>query len=121
MPIPFRAELRALFDEFAHHHSGVRLGGLFGLPAVFAGRRLFACLMEDGIIVRLPADVARREIEKRARPFSRKGGPFDSWVMYRPRTIVDARRLSPVLEVAARYVAMRQAEELTGVKIPKRR
>jgi hypothetical protein len=121
VPIPFRVELQALFDEFAEHHRGVRLGRMFGLPAIFAGRRLVACLMEDGLIVRLPADMARREIEERAEPFSRKGRPLDSWVMYRPRTIVDARRLSPVLEVAARYVAMRQAEALTGVKIAKRR
>ena len=96
---------------------------MFGLPAVYAGRRLVACLIEDGIIVRLPADVARQEIRKQAEPFSRKGkgNPLGSWVLYRPRTIIAARRLTPILEVAARHVAIRQAEDLTGVTIRRRR
>jgi hypothetical protein len=123
VPIPFRADLRPFLDEFADQHSGIRLGRMFGLPAIYAGRRLVACLIEDGIIVRLPADVARQAIRKHAEPFSRKGQgkPLGSWVLYRPRTIVAARRLSPILEIAARHVAIRQAEDLTGVTIRRRR
>jgi hypothetical protein len=37
--------------------------------------------------------------------------------MYRPRSIVAARRLVPLLELAAREVARRQAEEMTGVRL----
>jgi hypothetical protein len=121
VPIPFRADLRAVLTEFADQHRGVRLGRMFGLPAGYAGRRLFACLTEDGIIVRLPADVARREIEKHAQPYSRRNRPLGCWVMYRPRTIADTRRLAPVLEMAARHVAERQAEDLTGVRVRRRR
>ncbi len=88
---------------------------MFGLPAAYAGRRLFACLIEDGIIVRLPQDVARREIRNGAAPFSRRGKPMGSWVMYSPRTRADAQRLSPLLEIAARNVAEKQVEEITGV------
>ena len=101
---------------------------MFGLPAVYAGRRLFACLIEEGIIIRVPEDVARTELKAGARPFSRstqKAGkpgsrprrPFGTWIMYEPRTATAARRLTRVLEVAARNVARRQTEELTGVKL----
>jgi hypothetical protein len=121
VPIPFRADLRAFLTEFTERHRGVRLGQMFGLPAGYVGRRLFACLMEDGLIIRLPPDVARREITGRGAPYSRRGTPLGSWVMYRPRTIVEARRLVPVLEMAARHIAERQVEELTGVRIRKRR
>jgi len=119
--IPFRADLRAFLTEFTDQHSGVRLGRMFGLPAGYVGRRLFVCLMEDGIIVRLPVDVAQREIKKKAQPFSRKGGTLGAWVMYRPRTIVEARRLAPVLERAAQHVAERQVEDLTGLTVRRRR
>lgn len=120
MSLRFRSELQPFLTEFIRQHAGVRSGRMFGLPAGYVGRRLFTCLMEDGIIVRLPDDVARREVTaRRGQPFSPRGRRMGSWVMYRPRTIVEARRLAPVLEVSARHVAERQTEELTG--IPRRR
>ena len=121
MPIPFRADLQIFLTEFAEQHRGIRLGKMFGLPAGYVGRRLFACLMEDGIIVRLPNDVAKREIKGDGVPFSRRGRAMGSWVMYRPRRSVDARRLVPVLEIAARHMAERQVEEMTGVTLRRKR
>lgn len=118
MPIPFRAELRAFLEEFAEHHRGVRLGKMFGLPAIYVGRRLVTCLMEDGIIVRLPEQAARREIRsKRGAPYSQRGHAMGSWVMYTPRSARDARALTPTIELAARTIAERQTEEITGVRL----
>ena len=117
-------------------HRGTRLGRMFGLPAGYVGRKLFTCLIEDGIIVRLPDEVARREIRsKHGAPYSRgprravpsalrwrrRGHAMGSWVMYRPQGAAHARRLAPVLEIAARHVAERQTEEITGVKLPRSR
>ena len=117
MPIPFRSELRAFLTEFAEEHRGVRLGQMFGLPAIYVGRRLLTCLIEDGIIVRLPAELAKREIEsKRGQPFSRRGRATGTWVLYTPRNASQARRLTPTVERAARYIAERQVEDLTGIK-----
>jgi hypothetical protein len=122
MPIPFRSDLQPFLTDFADQHRGVRLGKMFGLPAVYVGRRLVTCLMEDGIIVRLPEDVAKTEIRaKRGRPYSRRGKAMGSWVMYKPRTSGEARRLTPILEVAARNVAERVTEEITGVRLRKGR
>ena len=126
--IPFRSELRPFLEEFVATHRGARLGKMFGLTALHAGRRLFACLMEDGLIVRLPTEIALREIRNGAKPFStsltrpseaRSGRTASKarWMMYRPRSIVAARRLVPLLELAAREVARRQAEEMTGVSL----
>jgi hypothetical protein len=117
VPIPFRSELRAFLTEFAEAHRGVRLGQMFGLPAIYVGRRLVTCLIEDGIIVRLPTDLARQEIRsKRAKPYSRRGRDTGSWVMYTPRSAADARKLTPALERAAQEQAERQVEDLTGIK-----
>jgi hypothetical protein len=123
VPIPFRSELEPFLREFVAAHRGLRLGKMFGVPAGYAGRRLFACLIEDGVIVRLPKDIAKREIAaRRGRPFNPKGKKASgAWVMYRPRDIVAARRLAPTLEVAVDHIARRQVEELTGVKLRTRR
>ena len=117
MSIPYRSELQEFLDEFVDTHRGARLGKMFGLPALYAGRRLFACLIEDGMIVRLPPEIARREIRNGAKPFSKRVRQSGSWVLYRPRSIVAARRLVPILELAAREVARRQVEEMTGVRL----
>lgn len=119
MPIPFRADLQTFLTEFAGQHRGIRLGKMFGVPAGYVGRRLFACVIEDGIIVRLPDDVAKRELKGEGAPFSRRGKVTGAWVMYRPRKRADATRLVPVLEIAARHMAERQVEESTGIRLEK--
>lgn len=122
MPIPFRSDLQTFLVEFADRHRGVRLGKMFGLPAIYVGRRLVTCLMEDGIIVRLPGDLARQEIQaKRGKPYSRRGREMGSWVMYTPKTVAAARGLTPTIERAARHIAERQVEEDTGITLKPRR
>jgi len=108
MPIPFRADLQPFLAEFADEHRGVRLGRMFGLPAIYVGRRLATCLIEDGLIVRLPPEIARQEIRsKRGKPFSRRGREMGTWVLYTPRSAIDARKLTPTIERAARALAER--------------
>jgi hypothetical protein len=117
LPIPFRSELRAFLTEFAEEHRGVRLGRMFGLPAIYVGRRLVTCLIEDGIIVRLPPELAKQEIRsKQGKPYSRGRRTTGTWVLYTPRDAAHARRLTPTVERAARHIAERQVEELTGIK-----
>ena len=79
---------------------------MFGLPAGYAGRKLFVCLMEDGLIVKLPEQIAGTEVRtgKGVRE-SRIPYPGGVWVKYKPRTAREATRLAPILEVAARHVA----------------
>jgi len=121
VPIPYRSELTAFLDEFAAQHRGVRRGKMFGLPAIYVGRRLVTCLMEDGIAVRLPGDVALREIRgKKAKPLASRGGALGRWVVYQPRTAVAARKLTPIVETAVRHIAERQTEEITGVSLRRR-
>ena len=122
MPIPFRTDLQGFLTEFINEHRGLRLGKMFGLPAGYVGRRLFTCVIEDGIIVRLPDDIARRELKRGARPYSRRGGrAMGSWIMYTPRSASAARRLVPILEVSARNIAERQVENMTGVALSRKR
>jgi hypothetical protein len=121
MPIPFRGELTVFLDEFAEQHRGVRRGKMFGLPAIYVGRRLVTCLMEDGVAVRLPEDLARREIREKKARFATRGHAMGRWVIYRPRTAVAARKLTAIIETAVRHIAERQTEEITGISLRRRR
>jgi hypothetical protein len=82
--IAFRADLQRFLAEFIEHHRGLRTGRLFGLPAGYAGRRMFVCLRGNGLIMKLPDR---------------------GWVKYTPRNRREATRLVPLLEIAARFVA----------------
>ena len=109
------ASLHGDLTAFVHLHPGVRLGHMFGRPACFAGRRLFACLTETGLSVKLPTETAEREVRaRRATPQTgrRKGS---AWVLYSPRATGVSGHLVPILEVAARHAAERQGGERQGV------
>lgn len=88
---------------------------MFGQPAGYAGRRMFACVAGDSLVVKLPREVARRELAHgrervaAARPYVRDGREMKDWVRYAPRSARDMQRLAAVLEVAARHAA-RQAD-----------
>jgi hypothetical protein len=106
VPIPFRTDLQPFLADFIEHHRGLRTGRMFGLPAGYAGRRMFVCLIEDGLIVKLPEQVAREELRRgNAAAFTRGGRPSKAWIKYSPRNVREAHRLAPVLELAARHVA----------------
>jgi hypothetical protein len=115
VPIAFRADLQPFLAEFIEQHRGLRIGRMFGLPAGYAGRKLFVCLMEDGLIVKLPEHVAKDEVRKGKASRDSGFGTRDSkrqsslgtsacWIKYKPRTAREASRLAPILEVAARHV-----------------
>ena len=105
MAIGFRADLQPFLTEFIEHHRGLRIGRMFGLPAGYAGRRMFVCLIEDGFIVKLPQSLARDEIKAgKASAFVRRGRASRSWIKYAPKTAREAGRFAPILEMAARHV-----------------
>jgi hypothetical protein len=101
--------IRALLTEFVDAHRGARLGSLFGMPAAYAGRRLFAHATDEGLVVRLPLTLARQEIARGAVAHKRgrrsSSGDTLWWVLYRAPTSIEARRLWPILEAAARTAA----------------
>ena len=106
MAIAFRADLQPFLAEFIEHHRGLRVGRMFGLPAGYAGRKMFVCLIEEGFIVKLPERIAKDEVRAgNAKVFVRRGRPSKKWIKYSPRNAREAGRLAPILEAAARYVA----------------
>lgn len=100
-----RRDLKAALDGFVASHPGLRAGRVFGSPAAFAGRRMFARLLVDGLQLRLPASVRP---STRAQSAKREGRrpvlPPSDWLTITPSSR-DAARLEILLEQSARYVA----------------
>ncbi len=91
---------------FVSDHRGVRPGKMFGRPAAFAGAKLFACAYDAGLLCKLPDDIFNDEVRKRRGiPFEAGGRKMSRWILYRPPSAAAARRLGPILEHAARFVA----------------
>ncbi len=118
MAIAFRANLQPFLAEFIEHRRGLRIGRMFGLPAGYAGRKMFVCLIEDGLrssclrMWQKPKCAREDAFGNRdsgfgirdSNPESRASNPGSVWVKYVPRNAREAARLAPVLEAAARYV-----------------
>jgi hypothetical protein len=63
---------------------GVREGKMFGVPAFYVGRRLFACVYGDVAGVKVPEDLAQRLLDdSRFAPFQPRGRhKMREWVQF---------------------------------------
>ena len=96
-----------LLARFVDGHPGTRPGRWFGTPALYAGRRLAAYLLDGGVAIRLSDELAHEEVASRGQPLGRRDRTAGSWILYRPCGPVDAERLVPLLEAAVRHAARR--------------
>ena len=115
MRVAWRKDLEDYLAAFVAGHRGLRLGRMFGMPAAYAGRRLFSCAFEDGITAKLPPDALAAALEQGATPWrpippkpnaAPKASKPNRWVIFRPRTRRAAEAIGPFLEIAARYVVL---------------
>lgn len=86
---------RKFLDEFVATHRGTRVGRLFGQPAAFAGRRVFARVSRRGLEYRVQT----------VRPLGQRTRKVNSgWILVRPATDRDYVTLVPLLERAIEAV-----------------
>ncbi len=100
-------EVAVALVEVAEELPDARVGKMFGHPALYAGRRLFACAFGDGVGLKLPADVVATLVEEEGfEPFQPYGkARMREWVFLKvtDRDAVQAR--SYLLRQAAGFVA----------------
>lgn len=85
----------------------VREGTMFGYPAFFVGRRMFACVYGEGVGIKLPAEEVARLLTLAGTIAFRPHGKrqMREWVQInRPRS-AHYRRDIAVLEKSIRFVA----------------
>lgn len=95
-------ELLAAGEEF-----GARGGQMFGLPAIFLGRRLAACAYDDGVGIKLPeARVSELITEGRATHFQPYGkSPMREWAHIAVLSPDDRARLRDLLDESAAHLS----------------
>jgi TfoX N-terminal domain len=93
--------------EMLRAFPGVREGRMFGYPAFFIGRRMFACVYGAGVGLKLP-DTAVRALLARPgvihfQPHGRR--PMREWVQINRKRAPEYRRDRPLFEQSIRFVS----------------
>jgi hypothetical protein len=55
-------EIKEILDSFLLEYPEVTSGKMFGYPAYYVRKKLFACVYEDGIGIKVPEDLAKELI-----------------------------------------------------------
>ena len=50
--------IKETLDSFLLEYPGVIAGKMFGYPAYYVGKKLFACVYENGVGIKVPEDLA---------------------------------------------------------------
>lgn len=61
----FSPEVKKAIDSILLRNPSVVSGKMFGYPAYYINRKLFACIYEKGVGVKIPADLANQLIVKK--------------------------------------------------------
>ena len=100
---------KPILDEFLSHYENVRIGQMFGYPAYFVGRSMFACLYEGEVGLKLPEETAN---EARAREgisdFQPYGKPkMREWIQFDFDSEEELRHYSALIDAAVWYAETR--------------
>lgn len=103
----FQPAIKDVLDSMLLPVSIVTPGKMFGLPAYYIGKRLFACVYEDSVGLKLPADRAAMLIgQAGVTPFVPMGRrQMKAWVQLSREHPSDFREDMLLFEESIAYVA----------------
>jgi TfoX/Sxy family transcriptional regulator of competence genes len=107
MPIAdFNEKHKEVLDEVLLDIPGVKAGKMFGLPGYYVGGKLFACVWENGVSVKLPQDVREKLLkQKGVEPFvPMEGRPMREWALITRKNSKDYLKYEDVFLSAVEYV-----------------
>jgi hypothetical protein len=55
----YNQKIKESLDSFLLEFPGVNPGKMFGYPAYYVGKKLFACVYEDGVGIKVSEDLAK--------------------------------------------------------------
>lgn len=102
-PPTHRPEIERIVAGLVKDLPGVRPGKMFGFPAFYAGRKLFACIYGEGVGLKLPEQTVRALLlVPHIVPFQPYGKPpMREWVEIRRSKATDYRRDQELFRQAA--------------------
>ncbi len=104
---------KPILDDFLSRLENVRMGQMFGYPAYYVGRSMFACLYEGKIGLKIPEETAN---EARTREgisdFQPYGKPkMREWIQFNFDSEEELRQFSDLIGIAIRYAETRKREK----------
>lgn len=82
MKVVYDLEIKKILDSFLFEMGNVVAGHMFGYPAYYVNKRLFACIYNKGVGLKLPVHAAKILSEKaEIQPFIPMGGrQMKEWI-----------------------------------------
>ena len=108
--VSFDPAIKAVLDSLFQTSELVSPGKMFGFPAYYVGKKLFACVYENGVGLKVPAETAARLIgHDDVSPFVPMGRrQMKEWIYLTRPTASAFLEDRALLESSAEYVASLQ-------------
>ena len=118
----FIPEHKVVLDALLSEFPEVRSGKMFGYPAYYVNGRLFACLYDTGVGMKVPEKLARELLQKgKAVPFQPLGkARMREWIQIDHERSGDYRKNSGVFRESVAFVGSRTKAKRPGATRPKR-
>ena len=103
----FNPTHKEVLDALLLQIPGVVGGTMFGYPAYYINRKLFACIYEEGVGIKVPEKVAESLVGRkgiiRFQPKGRK--PMKEWIQINRERSEDYQRDQEILKISIEYVS----------------
>jgi TfoX/Sxy family transcriptional regulator of competence genes len=105
--VVFNEKHKEVLDALLLQIPGVVAGRMFGYPAYYTGRKLFACIYEDGVGLKVPEKIADSLVGQkgivRFQPMGRR--PMKEWIQINREHSEDYRNDQEILKISIEYVS----------------
>jgi hypothetical protein len=105
--IKFNIEHKRVLDSFLLKIPGVVPGKMFGYPAYYINKKLFACLYENGVGVKIPRNKANELIGKKGiinfQPLGR--AKMREWIQINREISEDYLKEQEIFDISIKYVS----------------
>jgi hypothetical protein len=107
-PPVYNPKHKVVLDSVLLQMPGVVAGMMFGYPAYYINKKLFACLYEEGVGIKVPAKVAESLVGKKGiiRFLPKGRRPMKEWIQINHERSEDYLKDEEILKISVEYVAL---------------
>lgn len=100
---------KAILDKYFSGNESVRPGQMFGYPAYYVGRTMFACLYEGNMGLKIPEEEAdKARLKEKITDFRPKGRPkMREWIQFSLHTEKELALHEDLIDIALQYAKAR--------------
>ncbi|HMK53934.1 MAG TPA: hypothetical protein VK444_04050 [Methanobacteriaceae archaeon] len=103
----FNNKNKRILDSFLLEIPGVVSGKMFGYPAYYVKKKLFACVYEDGVGIKVPEDKANELIGEKGiihfQPLGR--AKMREWIQINRETPEDYLKDKEIFDISIKFVS----------------